>query len=139
VGYWNIDESGKWLDGWLRTGDLVRRDADGFLYYVDRADDMIISGGENIFPQMVEEHLANHPDLSEVVVIGTPHPRWVQQVTAVVVARRPGLTVEDVLDWCQQNPDLTGMHKPKRVELVREIPRTGSGKVDRPELRRMFE
>ena len=73
----------------------MSRDADGYLYYVDRIDDMIVSGGENVFPQMVEEHLADHPDLAEVAVIGTAHERWVEQVTAVVVPNRPGVTAED--------------------------------------------
>ncbi|MCW0215588.1 MAG: acyl--CoA ligase [Pseudonocardia sp.] len=137
-GYWNLDTPEKWVDGWFRTGDLMSRDADGYLYYVDRIDDMIISGGENIFPQMVEEHLANHPDLAEVAVIGTQHERWVEQVTAVVVPRREGLTADEIAEWCAANPDLRGMHRPRRIEIVDALPRTGSGKLNRPELRRMF-
>jgi long-chain acyl-CoA synthetase len=137
-GYRNIEAPEKWADGWFRTGDLMSRDADGYLYYVDRIDDMIVTGGENVFPQMVEEHLADHPDLAEVAVIGTAHERWVEQVTAVVVARRPDLTPDEVAQWCATNPDLRGMHKPRRVEIVEALPRTGSGKLDRPELRRRF-
>ena len=137
-GYWNIDAPDKWSDGWLRTSDLVHRDEDGYLYYVDRVDDMIISGGENVFPQMVEEHLASHPGLAEVAVIGTTHDRWVQQVTAIVVLRDGELTAEDIAKWCAENPNLTGMHKPKRIEIVDAIPRTGTGKINRPELKRMF-
>jgi long-chain acyl-CoA synthetase len=137
-GYWNRDDlvEEKWVDGWFRTGDLVRRDGDGWLSYVDRIDDMIVSGGENIFPQMVEEHLADCPGLAEVAVIGTPHERWIEQVTAVVVPSRPGVTVDDVLAWCASNPNLRGMHTPRRVEIVDALPRTGSGKLDRPTLRR---
>jgi long-chain acyl-CoA synthetase len=137
-GYWGIEAPEKWADGWFRTGDLVSCDAEGYLYYVDRIDDMIVSGGENVFPQMVEEHLADHPDLAEVAVIGTAHERWVEQVTAVVVPKRPGLTAEEVAAWCATNPELRGMHKPRRIELVEALPRTGSGKLNRPELRRMF-
>lgn len=137
-GYSGMGAPEKWSDGWLRTGDLVRRDADGFLYYVDRIDDLIISGGENVFPQMVEEHLANHPDLVEVCVIGTPHERWVQQVTAVVVSRNEALTAEQLTTWCAENANLTGMLKPKRIEFVAALPRTGSGKINRPELKQMF-
>lgn len=137
-GYWHVDAPEKWSDGWFRTGDLMSVDADGYLYYVDRIDDMIVSGGENVFPQMVEEHLADHPDLAEVAVIGTAHERWVEQVTAVVVAKRPGLTVEEVAQWCATNPNLRGMHKPRRIEIVAALPRTGSGKLNRPELRRQF-
>jgi long-chain acyl-CoA synthetase len=137
-GYWGMEAPEKWSDGWFRTGDLMSRDADGYLYYVDRIDDMIVSGGENVFPQMVEEHLAGHPDLAEVAVIGTAHERWVEQVTAVVVPRRPDLTVEEIAQWCATNPNLRGMHKPRRIEIVEALPRTGSGKLNRPELRRMF-
>lgn len=132
---WAVDEHGR---RWFRTGDLMSRDADGYLYYVDRIDDMIVSGGENVFPQMVEEHLAAHPDLAEVAVIGTAHERWVEQVTAVVVPNRPGVTVEALDQWCAEHPDLQGMHRPRRIEIVEALPRTGSGKLNRPELRRIF-
>ncbi|MDL5160155.1 class I adenylate-forming enzyme family protein [Actinomycetospora termitidis] len=141
-GYWGIDASEKFPvsedgTGWFRTGDLMSRDADGYLYYVDRIDDMIVSGGENVFPQMVEEHLAGHPDLAEVAVIGTAHERWVEQVTAVVVPRT-AITVEELHRWCAEHPDLQGMHRPRRIEIVDALPRTGSGKLNRPDLRRMF-
>lgn len=140
-GYWNHPElsAEKWVDGWLRTGDLMSQDADGYLYYVDRIDDMIVSGGENVFPQMVEEHLANCPDVAEVAVIGTPHERWVEQVTAIVVPAREGVTADDVAAYCATNPNLQGMHRPKRIEIVEALPRTGSGKLNRPELRNMFQ
>ncbi len=141
-GYWNLDLAEKWSESasgaWFRTGDLMSRDADGYLYYVDRIDDMIVSGGENIYPQMVEEHLANCPGLAEVAVIGSAHERWVEQVTAVVVPSRAGVTADDVSAWCAGDPNLRGMHRPRRIEIVDALPRTGSGKLDRPELRRMF-
>ncbi len=139
-GYWNMPEmlDEKWSDGWFRTGDLMSRDADGYLYYVDRIDDMIVSGGENIFPQMVEEHLANCPDLAEVAVIGSAHERWVEQVTAVVVPSREGVTADEIAAYCATDPNLRGMHRPRRIEIVDALPRTGSGKLNRPELRKMF-
>jgi len=143
-GYWNLPEliDEKWAEtssgGWFRTGDLMSRDADGYLYYIDRIDDMIVSGGENIFPQMVEEHLANCPDLAEVAVIGTAHERWVEQVTAVVVPNHEGVTVDDVAAYCATDPNLRGMHRPRRIEIVDALPRTGSGKLNRPELRKRF-
>jgi long-chain acyl-CoA synthetase len=138
-GYWGMEAPEKWSDGWFRTGDLMSRDSDGYLYYVDRIDDMIVTGGENVFPQMVEEHLADHPELAEVAVIGTAHERWVEQVTAVVVPKRADLTAEEIAQWCADNPNLRGMHKPRRIEIVEALPRTGSGKLNRPELRRMFQ
>jgi long-chain acyl-CoA synthetase len=140
-GYWNLPElrAEKWSDdGWFRTGDLMSRDADGYLYYVDRIDDMIISGGENIFPQMVEEHLADCPDVAQVAVIGTAHERWVEQVTAVIVPNREGVTADDIAAYCATDPNLRGMHRPRRIEIVDELPRTGSGKLNRPELRKQF-
>ncbi len=139
-GYWNRPDANeeKWSDGWFRTGDLVSRDADGYLHYVDRIDDMIVTGGENVFPQMVEEHLAGCPLLAEVAVIGTAHERWVQQVTAVVVPERDGVTADDVAAWCATNPDLGGIHRPRRIEIVGALPRTGSGKLNRPELRKLY-
>ena len=139
-GYWNRPDADaeKWDDGWFRTGDLVSRDADGYLYYVDRIDDMIVTGGENVFPQMVEEHLAGCPHLAEVAVIGSAHERWVEQVTAVVVPVRPGVTADDVAAWCAANPNLSGMHRPRRIEVVDALPRTGSGKLNRPELRKLY-
>jgi long-chain acyl-CoA synthetase len=137
-GYWRLESPERFCDGWFRTGDLMSRDADGYLYYVDRIDDMIVSGGENVFPQMVEEHLADHPDLAEVAVIGTAHERWVEQVTAVVVANKSGVTAEAIHRWCAEHPDLTGIHRPRRIEIVEALPRTGSGKLNRPELRRIF-
>ncbi|RZT84407.1 long-chain acyl-CoA synthetase [Pseudonocardia sediminis] len=142
-GYWSAPGSAelgaeRWSDGWFRTGDLMSADADGYLYYVDRIDDMIVSGGENVFPQMVEEHLADHPDLAEVAVIGTAHDRWVEQVTAVVVPNKDGVTADDVAAWCANHPDLRGIHRPRRIEVVEALPRTGSGKLNRPELRKKF-
>ena len=117
----------------------MSRDADGYLYYVDRIDDMIVSGGENIFPQMVEEHLANCPDLAEVAVIGTAHERWVEQVTAVVVPNRDGRHRRRRRRLVRRRTrTCAGMHRPRRIEIVDALPRTGSGKLNRPELRKQF-
>ena len=139
-GYWHLPDldAERFSDGWFRTGDLVRSDDDGYLYYVDRIDDMIVSGGENIYPQMVEAHLASCPLVAEVAVVGTPHERWVQQVTAVVVPAKPDVTQQDIAAFCDTHPDLQGLHRPRRIELVDALPRTGSGKLDRPSVRRMF-
>jgi long-chain acyl-CoA synthetase len=139
-GYWRLPEVNerKFQDGWFRTTDLVREAEDGYLYYVERADDMIISGGENIYPQMVEGHLQACPLVAEVAVIGTPHERYVEQVTAIVVPARPGVSAEDIAAYCQAQPDLRGLQRPRRIEIVDAIPRTGTNKIDKPALKTRF-
>jgi len=140
-GYWQLPEVNAekfTADGWLRTGDLVREESDGYLYYLERSDDMIISGGENVYPQMVEGHLQACPLIAEVTVIGTAHERLIEQVTAVVVPVSADVTVEDIAEFCQSRPDLRGLQRPRRIELVEEIPRTATNKIDRPALRKLF-
>lgn len=139
-GYWNLPDATreKIVDGWLRSGDLMRQDADGYFHYVDRLDDMIVSGGENVYPQGVEAVLASCPLVAQVVVIGTDHPRWVQQVTAIVVPAAGGISAAQIEDFCRKEPRLAGAQRPRRIELVESLPRTGSGKIDRPAVRRLF-
>ena len=139
-GYWNRPDANaeRFVGGWFRTGDLMRIRPDGQLEYVERIDDMIISGGENVYPQMVENYLASSPDIAEVAVIGTPHERWVEQVTAIVVASREGVTVADIAAFCQHHPDLRGLSRPRRIEMVAALPRTGNNKINKPELKKMF-
>lgn len=139
-GYWNLPETteAKFVDSWFRTGDLVRIDADGVMHYVERIDEMIISGGENIYPQLIENHLASDPDVAEVAVIGTYHERWMQQVTAIIVPKTDSVTTEDILNYCASHPDLQGLQKPRRIEFVDALPRTGNNKIDRPQLKRTF-
>ncbi|PRZ44222.1 long-chain acyl-CoA synthetase [Antricoccus suffuscus] len=139
-GYWRMPElnAERFVDGWFRTGDLVRADSEGYLYYVDRIDDMIVSGGENVYPQMVESHLASCPQIAEVAIIGTADDRWVQKVTAVVVPSARGVSAEDIYSYCETDPNLKGLQRPKRIEFVDALPRTGSGKLNRPELRQQF-
>jgi len=139
-GYWQLPEvnAAKFVDGWLRTSDLVREDADGYLYFVERTDDMIISGGENISPQTVEGHLLQCPLIAEVAVIGTLHERLISQMTAIVVPAKEGVTAADIAAFCAAHPDLGGLLRPRRIEIVDEIPRTGTNKVDRPALKARF-
>lgn len=139
-GYWKLPEvnAAKITDGWLSTGDLVRIDADGVMHYIERIDEMIISGGENVYPQMIENCLASSPDVAEVAVIGTYHERWMQQVTAIVVPRNKDVSVEHIIAYCEKHPDLQGLQRPRRIELVEALPRTGNNKIDRPQLKRNF-
>jgi acyl-CoA synthetase (AMP-forming)/AMP-acid ligase II len=124
-------------DGWLRTGDGGYVDEDGYLFLTDRIKDMIVSGGENIYPVEVEEALAHHPDVLEVAVIGVPDERWVEAVTALVV-RRPGAdaTAEELIAFARER--LAGYKLPRSIAFVDELPRTPSGKVLKRELRERY-
>jgi fatty-acyl-CoA synthase len=136
VGYWRNPEATRAAirDGWLHTGDLGTVDEDGFFYCKDRKKDMIISGGENIYPAEVEQALYRHPDILEVAVVGVPDERWGEAVKAVVVRRpdRP-LTEADVVEWCRAS--LASYKKPRSVEFVDALPRNASGKVLKYRLR----
>ncbi|MBU1276954.1 MAG: long-chain fatty acid--CoA ligase [Proteobacteria bacterium] len=124
-------------DGWLHTGDLARMDQEGFLYIVDRKKDMIVSGGENIYPRELEEVLYTHPEIADAAVVGLPDPLWGESVCAFV-ALKPGsrLQAGEVVELCKAN--LASYKKPKRVEFLQEIPRNPSGKVLKRELRRQW-
>jgi long-chain acyl-CoA synthetase len=124
-------------DGWLRTGDLGRREADGFFYVTGRVKDLIISGGENISPTEVEEVLRTHPAIEDVAVIGTPHPRWGEQVTAVLVRRR-GAAVDRNAIAAFAGARLAGFKKPRRIEFVPRLPRNAANKVQTSVLREKY-
>jgi acyl-CoA synthetase (AMP-forming)/AMP-acid ligase II len=122
--------------GWYRTGDIARLTPDGYLYILDRAKDMIISGGENIYPAEVEAVLARHPAVADVAVLGRPDPTWGEAVHAVIILV-PGpagdVSAEEIISWCRDN--LAHFKCPKSVEFVTALPRTTTGKVLKRELR----
>ena len=137
AGYWNKpDATADTLtpDGWLRTGDAGRVDADGYLFLEDRVKDMIISGGENIYPAEVERVLVEHPDVAEVAVIGVPHDKWGETVRAVVVPTA-GATVDPqaLIAYCRER--LAHYKCPTSVEVIDALPRNPTGKVLKRELR----
>ena len=138
-GYWNLPEETKKAikDGWLYTGDLAKKDADGFLYILDRKKDMIISGGENIYPAEIEDTILGHPQVADVGVIGYPHEKWGEAVKAIVVKKEgEELTKEELIEWCKGK---MGRFKiPKDVEFADAIPRTPTGKILKRELREMY-
>ena len=129
TGYWNRpDADEKSLrGGWYFTGDVGYRDADGDLFVTGRVDDMIISGGENILPAEIESVLSLHPAVGEVAVVGLPHERWGQQVTAFLTRRAP--VNEEALDaWCLKS-DLAPYKRPRGYVFVAEIPKSPVGKI----------
>ena len=120
-------------DGWFRTGDLARRDEDGFYYIVDRAKDMIIRGGFNVYPREVEEVLMTHPAVSLVAVIGVPHQRHGEEVKAYVIkAPDAEITEDEVIAWCQDN--MAAYKYPRAVQFVEALPMTATGKILKREL-----
>jgi len=135
-GYWNQPQatSEVFRDGWLRTGDIGQFDGDGHVYLVDRAKDMIVSGGENIYPHEIEDVVRSHPAVSDVAIIGVPDDKWGETVMAFIVPR-PGATVaaESVESHCRKR--LGGYKVPRCIEFVDHLPRNSAGKVLKRELR----
>jgi fatty-acyl-CoA synthase len=122
-------------DGWLRTGDLAVVDAEGYLRIVDRAKDVIVSGGENVSSVEVEHALAAHPAVREVAVVGVPDERW-GEVPRAFVSLVPGEHVSDLelIGWVRER--LAGFKVPKSVVVLDELPKGGTGKIQKPQLRR---
>jgi long-chain acyl-CoA synthetase len=138
-GYWRQpEETAKIMrDGWLHTGDVGRVDEDGYVYVVDRKRDMIISGGENIYPREIEEVLYMHPAVLEAAAVGVPDDKWGESVKAVVILR-PGSTVseEEIIEFCKKH--MASYKKPRSVEFWDDFPRTGSGKIKKGEIRESY-
>jgi acyl-CoA synthetase (AMP-forming)/AMP-acid ligase II len=119
--------------GWYRTGDIGKLTADGYLYILDRAKDMIISGGENIYPAEVEAVLARHPAVADVAVLGRPDPAWGEAVHAVIIPASEAAPAAEIIAWCRDR--LAHFKCPKSVEFTDALPRTTTGKVLKRELR----
>ena len=138
-GYWNEPEASAHTlrNGWLHTGDIGMFDDEGYLFLLDRAKDLIITGGNNVYPREVEEIIVQHPAVATAVVVGIPHEYWGEAVHAVVVLQ-PGHTVsaEEIIQHCGQS--LAGYKKPKSVEFVTELPVSSYGKVLRREVRERY-
>ena len=122
-------------DGWLMTGDMAREDEEGFIYLVDRKKDVIISGGENIYPVQIEDHLRAHPSIKDVAVIGMPHPR-LGEMAAAIIETKPGeaLTEEEVNEFCLSMPKYK---RPKKI-IFADVPRNPTGKIEKPLLREKY-
>jgi acyl-CoA synthetase (AMP-forming)/AMP-acid ligase II len=138
-GYWRQPQATAeaFFDDWYRTGDAGQLDAENYLYLRDRVKDMIVSGGENIYPAEVENAIAEHHDVAEVAVIGIPDDKWGEAVRAVVVLK-PGATTSERDIIAAARTRIAGYKVPKSVEFVTDLPRNGAGKVLRRSLRDAF-
>jgi acyl-CoA synthetase (AMP-forming)/AMP-acid ligase II len=139
-GYWkDPDKTAECFRGpWCSVGDMARRDADGYIHLVDRKSNMIISGGENVYPSEVEDVLGAHPAVKDVAVIGVPHEKWGEAVHAVVVLHDDAAAVSpgELIGWCRDR--LAGYKRPRSVEFITDadMPRTATGKIQHRRLRR---
>jgi fatty-acyl-CoA synthase len=138
LGYWNMPEetAEAMKDGWFHYGDLATVDEDGYFYIVDRKKDMIISGGENVYPAEVEKALMEHPKIKDVAVIGVPDEKWGEVGHALVLPESPDdpVSVEDIEAFCEGK--LARYKVPKKATMVDAIPRTLTGKILKKELRK---
>ena len=133
-GYWNNPEAtGETLaEGWVRTGDLFRRDAEGYHYVVGRRKEMFVSGGENVYPAQVEKVLQRHPSVAQAAVIGVPNARWGEVGCACVELSEP-VSVQEIGDWCRRF--LAGYQCPKHVFILENLTLGHSGKIDKQAIR----
>jgi fatty-acyl-CoA synthase len=134
-GYWNNPKATAeaFAGGWFHSGDLATRDAEGYLRLVDRKKDMIVSGGENIYPAEVERVLREHPAVTDAAVIGVPHPRWGETPVAYVVGAGEA---DELIEHCRER--LASYKKPSAVVFVDALPRNATGKVLKRELRERY-
>ena len=138
-GYWkNPQATAEALrGGWLHTGDMAYMDGDGYIYIVDRKNDLIISGGENIYPKEIEDVLFSHPSVLEAAVCGVPHPDRGEVPKAFVVLREGcKATAEEIIEYCRQN--LARYKCPREVMFLKELPKTASGKITRAGVKKFY-
>ncbi|MBP1730015.1 MAG: acyl-CoA synthetase (AMP-forming)/AMP-acid ligase [Deltaproteobacteria bacterium] len=138
-GYWKLpkETEEKLKNGWLHTGDLGRVDSDGYIYVVERKNDMIISGGVNIYPREIEEVLYQHPAVLEASVIGIPDEYWGESAKAVIVLKQGAqASQEEIIRFCGER--LAGFKKPKSVEFWQELPKSPQGKILKKSIREFY-
>jgi acyl-CoA synthetase (AMP-forming)/AMP-acid ligase II len=141
-GYYKLPEktAASFRGEWFSAGDMARHDEDGFFEIVDRKDNLIITGGEHVYPSEVEKVIGAHPGVFDVAIIGLPHEKWGEAVTAVVIPQDPNAppAEQEIIAFCQDK--LAGYKRPKKVRFIsrEEMPRTGSGKIVHRVLRERY-
>ncbi|RNA70485.1 fatty acid--CoA ligase [Alteribacter keqinensis] len=132
-GYFNREEATRnaIYKGWYYSGDAASFDDEGYLWIADRVDDMIISGGENIYPREIEDVLYEHPGILDVAVLGEPDEKWGESVMAVIVRKNDSLSEQDLDRFCQESTKLADYKRPRRYLFVDELPRNASGKIQK--------
>ena len=130
-------EEAFWDGGWFRSGDVGLFDEEGYLYIVDRIKDMIITGGENVYPREVEEALYTRPEVQECAVIGLPDPEWGERVTACIIPR-PGEPFDRTVLHAYLKSRLSSFKVPKEYRLVEDFPKSPAGKILKKALREAF-
>ena len=136
AGYWGNQEATEaaFADGWLLTGDLAQRDDEGYYRIVGRLKELVISGGENIYPAEIEDVLHAHEAVAEAAVIGVPDERWGEVCVAFVALRQPGgADADELLEWCRGR--LARYKVPREIRFVTALPRSAMNKVLKQELR----
>ena len=138
--YWNLpDKTAEAIKkGWYFTGDLGRIDEEGYLSFIERQDDMIISGGENIYPLEVENAISKHEKVRSVAIIGTKDEKWGEVVTAIVVKADDSLNEKELDEYCLKSDELARYKRPRKYQFVENLPTTSSGKVNKKQLRKNF-
>jgi long-chain acyl-CoA synthetase len=141
VGYYNREEATEkaLYKGWYHSGDIGYMDDEGYLFVNDRVDDMIISGGENIYPREVEDVLHAHEGVLDVAVIGQPDDRWGETVTAFIVKKDPNITEQDLDEYCKNSDSLANYKRPRKYVFCEVLPRNASGKIQKFILRKQLE
>ncbi|MDQ0220866.1 fatty acid--CoA ligase [Peribacillus cavernae] len=140
-GYFGREEANEkaLYKGWYHSGDIGYLDEEGYLWVKDRVDDMIISGGENVYPREVEDTLYEHAGVLDCAVLGQPDDRWGETVTAFVVAKDSSLSEEELEEWCKNSRTLANYKRPRKYMFCNELPRNASGKIQKFILRKQLE
>jgi fatty-acyl-CoA synthase len=140
IGYWNRpdDEAKKFRGDWIFTGDLGKVDEDGYFYVLGRTDDMIVSGGENIYPAEIERAIFSHPKVADVVIVKGKHPKWGQTPKAIIVPK-PGKTITEgeITEYVAKL--LASFKKPRKIVFVDSIPKSETGKIDKKKIKELYE